>query len=558
MRPEVRRTQEFERVSALPRRTLRQADADAWADVLTPELRCAGATAALRPWQAMSIAEAAENRGAWLALPVGLGKTLISFLLPRVLTSPRTIIIGPAGLREKTAADFASYTGVWRAPNPPPRYVSPTELEQNQRLLFEIRPTLIIIDEADELANRNSAACRQIDRYIVDAQDAVSVVCMTGTPSRNSIMGYWHLLCWCLRDRAPVPLNEGEALMWAGALDEKVNWSTRRVHPGPLGNNITTARAWFSARLEQTPGVVLVDGDSCEQPLTVRIRLAKEDAVLDAEYQRFLEKQENPDGIPVSDPLSRWRIDGLLGTGVFQYYDPPPPQGWRDCRRAVAAFVRDEIDASTHTARPLDTEGQVLRRYADHELVIAWREWCECFTPTTKARWLTTSAVESAVAWLRESAEPGVVWCGGVEFGEALAVAARLQYFGPKGKDVNGARLHSVRGDRSIVASWNANKKGYNLQMFRRLLIVHPPQSAKWLEQIIGRHHRSLQTRPVVCDILATSGGTLDAFEAAFNEARFAKATVRLTQKILRARIERPRVRVTASNAFRWAQRGET
>jgi type III restriction/modification enzyme restriction subunit len=553
MIPEVRHTVEFERVAALPRRLLTQADAEAWAAALTPILACPGSRAALRPVQAYALAEAAENHGAWLALPVGAGKTLISFLLPRLMNARRPLLVIPATLREKTSADFASYVGAWRAPNPVPRRVSFTELsvESGARLLEDFQPDLIIIDEADELASRDSSAVRRIDRYVVAHPDC-AIVPMTGTPSRKSIMGYWHLLCWALRERAPVPMHEGEAEMWAAALDEKPRG--RRVHPGPLGGTVASARAWYRARLAQTPGVVIFDGDSCSQPLTVRVRLAPEDPEIDRHFERFMVEQESPGGIPVSDPLSRWRIDAQLGCGVYLRYRVPPPEAWREARRELCRFVRDRIAHSTSTSRPLDTELQVLKRYADHPIVETWQRIKPTFEPETEPVWLSASAVHDVVAWLRADAAPGIVWCGCVELAHAIQAATRLAYYANQGKDQNGNGLHVAPPGRSLIASWHANKKGFNLQAWRRQLIVHPPQSAKWLEQIFGRSHRAGQDRPVTVDVLATSGGTLDGFEAAIAEARFARDTVGLTQKIIRAEIVRAQPRITRSNRFRWAR----
>lgn len=561
MRPEVQHTTDFDRIAALPRRRLTQADADAWAAALTPELRAPASRAELRPWQALSMAECVENDGGWLALPVGVGKTLISYLLPRLMNAKRPLLIVPGRpLIDKTRADFASYVGQWRAPSPPPRVITMQSMapEGGRDLLDRMRPDLIILDEADEFANRESSAARRIDRYIVDAQDEVKIIAMTGTPSRKTIMGYWHLVQWCLRDRAPMPLKESEALMWAHAIDEKVakrEYFGRRPLPGPLGRDLAAAREWYRNRLQETPGVVIVDGDSCSQPLTVRVRLARECQIIDQHFERFGVKQENPDGIPVSDPLSRWRIDGQLGCGLYMKYDPPPPQPWRDARRAVAEFVRDTIRDSTHTSRPLDTEGQVIRRHADAPEVAGWLEIRDTFIPNTVVVWLSASTIESAVEWLAETPEPGIVWCGGVEFAHALATVTRLPYYGREGRDANGRGLHAAIASRSLIASWHANKRGFNLQAWRRQLIVHPPQSAKYLEQIFGRSHRSGQDRPVVVDVLATSGGTLDGFEAAVSEAGFARRTVGLTQKILRAKIERATPRVNKSNRFRWAVR---
>jgi hypothetical protein len=148
------------------------------------------------------------------------------------------------------------------------------------------------------------------------------------------------------------------------------------------------------------------------------------------------------------------------------------------------------------------------------------------------------------------------VWSGVTEFGEAFATAARLPYYGPEGKErMSGRGLHVADPRASLVSSWHANMSGFNLQAWRRHLVVHPPQSAKWLEQIFGRAHRAYQDRPVVYDILATSGGTLDLFETAISEATRVRVRDAMTQKILRADVQRATPRLTERNRYRWGRR---
>lgn len=553
--PEVRRTVCYERVASLPRRDLDLETAAAYAAELSDLLRVAPG-AALRPWQGQALVEAFENRGAFLGLPVGLGKTLISFLLPVVLRSARPLLIVPgAGLRDKTMHEFGTLRREWRSPVEPMRVYTWQELttQGNAEFFERMQPDLIVIDEADEAANTSASWVRRIDRYILSRPETI-VVLMTGTPGRKSVMNYWHLLCWALRERAPVPMNEGEAREWALALDEAKGRAYTYTRPGPLGATTEAARAWYRARLVETPGVVIVDGDSCEAPLTVRVRLAREDARLDEAFRHFLTTLETPEGMPVSDPLSRWRMDGQLGCGLYLRWRIPPPERWREARRTLARFVRDRIAASTHARRPLDTEAQVIRRFEDHPAVLEWLAVRDTFEPETEPVWISDSVVHSAIDWLRESDAPGIVWTGCVEYGVALSHAARLPYYGREGRDAMGRGLHVADPTRNMIASWHANKKGFNLQPWTRQLIVMPPQSAKWFEQIFGRSHRAGQTEPVVVDVLATSGGTLDLFETAIGEADFARETIGMTQKLLRAELVRATPRVTQSNRFRWAR----
>jgi hypothetical protein len=555
--PEVRRTQCFERVAALPRRVLDVEIAAGYAHELTALFRVPGSShAPLRPWQGQALVEAFENRGAFLGLAVGAGKTLISFLLPVVLRSARPLLIVPgAGLRDKTVHEFAQLRRDWQEPAEPMRVYTWQELttQGNAEFFERMQPDLIVIDEADEAANTDASWVRRIDRYI-QARPETVVVLMTGTPGRKSIMNYWHLLCWALRERAPVPMTEGEAREWALALDEAKGRSWVHMRPGPLGHDTEAARAWYRDRLVSTPGVVIVDGDSCEAPLTVRVRLAREDPRLDVAFHHFLTTLESPEGIPVSDPLSRWRMDGQLGCGLYLRWRVQPPEKWREARRALAKFVRDRIAASTHSRKPLDTEAQVIRRFNDHPIVLEWQAVKDTFEPETEPVWISDSVVHSACDWLRESDAPGIVWTGCVEFAYGLAHASRLPYYGREGRDSMGRGLHLADPTRNMIASWHANKKGFNLQAWTRQLIVFPPQSAKWFEQIFGRSHRAGQTSAVTVDVLATSGGTLDMFETAIGEAGFARDTIGMTQKLLRAEIVRASPRLTASNRFRWAR----
>lgn len=555
-------TTDFRRVAALPRRRIDRRVAEAWARELTPIFRVPGSRAELRPSQALALAEIVENRGALLGLPVGTGKTLVCELAAVALQAKRSILVVPANLREKTYADRSALQADWRIANPPPRLVSREELalQANALLLDQIRPDLILIDEGDELANADSAAAKRIDRYIL-AHPEVIVVILTGTLSRNSIMGYWHLLCWALRERAPVPMCQGEAQQWALALDEKGPRGSRsgQMSSGPLGETQDQARRWYAARLTETPGVVIVDEDSAAGvPLTVRVRLAAECPILDEHFRNFLLTQTNPDGHPVSDPLSRWRIDGQLGCGHYTKWDPPPPLEWRAARLEFARFVRGRIEASARGRRPLDTEAQVVRAFPEHPAVTGWLDVRDEYDPEANSVtvWLSDVTVDTAIAWLAESAEPGIVWCGSVPFAQRLAARTGLPYYGREGKDQRGRGLHAAPVE-NLISSWHANKKGFNLQAWTRQLIVHPPQSAKWFEQIFGRSHRAGQTRPVFVDVLATSGGTIDSFEAALDEASFVRETVGMTQKISRAKLQRARPRIAESNKFRWATRTE-
>lgn len=570
---EVRRTVEFERIAELPRRVLTREAAESLAREITPLFAAPGSKAArlgLTPWQAVSIDECATVRGGWLALPVGSGKTLLAELLPRALgTEGETVLILPAVMREKTYAERGELArDGWLLSNPPPRIISREEMqtEAGLELLQRIKPRAIIIDEADEFSNASASAPARVDRYVAecDAEGRECIVIpMTGSPSRKSIMGYWHLLCWALGEGAPVPRTVEEATLWAQAIDQRATTAKgkprdiRRPKPGPLGPSVEAAREWYARRLRETPGVVIVDEDSAgDLPLRVEVRYAREDTEIDAAFARFLREGVAPNGDFISDPLSAWRIDTQIGSGIHMYYDPPPPAEWRDAQRAVAGFVCAAIERSRRTSKPLDTEGAVFRAYPDAEPVVAWREVKGTFdaVAASRVRWLSTSAIESVRDWLHGSPDPAVIMTGSVPFGMSLAQSLGLDYYGEQGRTSSGRQLHAADPRSSLVASWYAAKRGFNLQKWSRMLICQPPPSARYLEQIFGRLHRQGARRAVTVTILATSGGTVYALRAAIEEARFVRGTVSLTQKIMRADVHiPPPPRATETNRYRWA-----
>lgn len=547
----VEHTADFERIRVLPRRDASKEYGRAMADQLTPKLALAP-DARMLPWQALALAEAVMSQGAFIALPVGQGKTLISWLLPLMLQAKRALLLVPPALLQKTHADFQALSQAWRGTQGALRVVSyrQLEIESGASLLDQYAPDLLIADESDTIANYRTSCARRIARYKA-SHPACRVVAMTGTPARKSILDYWHWLVWCLGVNAPVPLRRSEAFVWSRALD---------MHDGmrpdfdALGPTLDAARDWYRQRLVSTPGVLVVDEDSCTAPLSIRVVLAPEDPILDSAFGRLLLDDEVPGGEPITTPLSRWLIAGQLGLGYYTRWDPPPPEAWCDARREVARFVRDRIEASTRASRPLDTEAQVYRAYPKHPAVTRWLGLKPTFSGTTEAVWLTESTLRYCAAWLAQD-EPGIVWSGSVDFSERLAPIARASYYGPRGLDASQRSLHAAPQGSSFVASWNANKRGFNLQHWRRHLIVMPPQSAKWLEQIFGRSHRRGQTEGVRIEILATSGATFDLVRTAIEEASKIADTENMTQKVLRAKIDYEQPNTSEANSFRWARR---
>jgi hypothetical protein len=256
-------------------------------------------------------------------------------------------------------------------------------------------------------------------------------------------------------------------------------------------------------------------------------------------------------------------LDCQLGCGYYTYWDPAPPQHWRDAYTAKNRLAFDAItsgERNAKTGRPLRTEKAVLSYYADDEIVREWQRVRKDFDPvkSSRAAWISDATLRYCATWLADPT-PGVVWVGSPHFGEALARLSGRPYYGSQGQAADGRELHNAHAKNGgLIASWNSNKKGYNLQSFSRALVVQPPPSARWLEQLYGRHHRQGQYDPVTFEILITSGLIHTLFEKAISEARSSKTRTSLTQKILRADIIRCRAPETKTNMYRWTRAEDT
>jgi hypothetical protein len=609
--PKIERTEDWERITALPVRHVSRAWGEALSLELTPDLTTTLGKAnglALKWIQAIALWEIYQGRGAYLGIPVGGGKTLISYLAAYILDCVRPFLVIPEALMTKTRTEFAAYTRQgWVTPLPPPTLLGMSQLRQehNLTLLDRLRPDLVFIDEADILRNWQTSAPMRLDRYkagsipmreedgewFIDVETwsvtrnvlaetlgpiqewarcrGVPYVVATGTGMRWSVLDFAHLLNWSREHGSPVPLDSKELGRWANALDEqRAGSNKRRLRAGALleladtdvqGTELDRARAAFRTRMLTTPGVIIVDfeleereGVDCDQPLTLTLIAAPEDDAINDAFETFRLEWTLPDGQEIIDSLSFWRGELEMGAGFWGRWKYQPPEAWRTARRAYFALVKDEVKRTAYSMNPTDTAKAVAKAFPNHPVVKAWNEIKTTFTPEPEAEWISDSVVRWACDWAAAHPRGGLIWTSSVPVGEAIAAAAGINYYGAEGEAADGSNIEHV-DDRCAVASINANTRGRNLQYrFHQGAVVGMPQSAEKLEQLFGRFHRSGQTRPVTWDLLMTSGGTRYAFDVAQREAKGVLSVQAQKQKILRGRINDW---TPPSTALRWTRR---
>jgi hypothetical protein len=105
----------------------------------------------LRPVQAVLLWEFHLYRGTVGWIPVGGGKSLITFLAALMIGALRPLLFLPANLVKDTWTKFEVYDRYWRRPSPLPDVLSFSTLTQRKNLtmLFDRDPDCLLGDECD-------------------------------------------------------------------------------------------------------------------------------------------------------------------------------------------------------------------------------------------------------------------------------------------------------------------------------------------------------------------------------------------------------------------------
>ncbi len=551
----VRRTDELDRILALPRRRIEETPKEL-VSRLTALLKRPEGTWALWLAQAQALHDLGTLGGAFCPLDVGEGKTLITLLAAYILNSASPLLLLTAGLIRKTERNRADLEQHWRIPANL-QFLSYEMLGRVQAKdeLDAIAPDLIIADEAHKLKNPHSAVTRRVNRYMEEHPET-RFMALSGTFMDQSLLEFGHILRWCLRENAPIPASNHELEEWACALDQDVD-DLLRIEPGALvelaspedkGTSLARARRGFQRRLLETPGVVSAvrseaDPDRAGCSIYVKAVTYRMKPITDEYMTKLRRDMVTPDDWQLTQASEVWRHAGELALGFHQVWDPRPPQEWRDARRAWDGYVRDTLSRSRTLDSPEDVAQAVEegRLPAGVDRLAAWRVIRDTFTPNPVAIWHDDSAIQTAAKWLAKTGG-GVVWTEHVAFAERLAEATGAPYFGPKGLDVRGRTIEDAPAHTPAIASIDANREGLNLQyQWSRCLFVSPSKSPRRWQQAIARFHRYGQRADVVeVDVFLGCAEHAKAFAKALEGAAAVRDTMGAQQKLLLADVEWP------------------
>ncbi len=543
------------RLLALPRRDWRARSTEAAG--LNALLRQPGGTETLFDIQAVSLLELFECDGLFCAARTGAGKTKIIGLAPTLMALKgytRPLIAVPGSLLKDTEAKFRSDRVNWKIAN---QYwlesYNALARESRADVLEERQPDLLLFDEPDRpggLRKILTAACaKRVGRYIASRRsrgEKTACAFFTGTPERDGILDFAHMVLWALGEAAPLSLDPVELQQWSAWLDQgdtsgRVAFSK---YFGPASVE-TQEASWgaFRERVISTPGVIVSDDEFDGAGLELQVY--RVDPGLDREFEQLRTLWQRPDGWQLldadegtdPDDVNTWSIWGIarqLALGFFYVADPPPPKDWAAARKAYADYVRALIDAP-HSK--FDTEKQVRNACEKStRKIVEWETWKglkDTFKPRSRPVWVSTHALDAAKAW--GSRAPGIIWVDHLAFGERLSAETGWPFYGQCGLDAAGRSIEQSPAGQSVIASRLANQTGRNLQtQFSRNLIMAMPNAASDIQQLIARTHRYGQTQAKVSvDVYACCAEHDRAVEKCQAGARKTQGKLGLSQKVL-------------------------
>lgn len=525
--PIVQRTKELARIRALPVRT----------ELIDPEEVSAlfrrGIGGSLRPLQAQALFEIWQAKGGLFPLGVGVGKTLITLLVPTVFKSTRPLLLVPAKLVEKTKRDQKALSATWKIVNH--IHIQSYELlgrVGHAKMLEQYRPDLIVCDEVHKLRNQGAGVTRRVNRWM-RAQPETVFVGLSGTITKRNLTDYAHLLEWGLGPvHSPLPTKYNELRDW----DAFLGGRPYTDNPGALvdllapSDNGDVHKA-FSRRLTSTVGVVASVQSPCDATLIIeRVPVARPAAV-EAELTTLEKTWTRPDGWGLVDAKDVWRTRRQLVLGFYYRWDPEPPVEWLEVRKAWSKRCREILSTNR---RGLDTAlavAQAIDRgeYPADELS-AWRGIKHTFKPHTVPVWIDRFVAPAVSNYI--TGRQAIVWVEHDAVAQMLATALSLRVYGEKGF-AGSHYIDDHPTDWPMIATLGSNLEGRNLQHWSDSLVVSPPPNGVQWEQLIGRTHRPGQAADEVrYAVIETGCGALDR---AREDALYIQSTTGQPQKLLQA-----------------------
>ncbi len=425
-------------------------------------------------------------------------------------------------------------------------YVLPYSLlstKDTEENLADIRPGLIIADEAHKISRVSAARTKRMRRYFTKHPD-VRCVALSGTITSKTLRDYWHLAKAACRNNNPLPNIKEMANEWGDKLDSAAStdgspgplrmlcrWAEKHWPDEDFPHTTTGFRRAFRRRLTSSPSVVSSGDAEISTSLIFRTRkLGMTDPTLIGLLDDVTEKWLTPNGDEIEFAMHAWKWQFELSAGFYnELYWPTVAKlmsrkGWLQphaediLQRSQDYFIAGQEYARTLRAfllvgrAGLDTPmavGSFMHIHGDKSyprvpryVFEAWRAMKELdfedrIERDSRAVRVCDYKIEDAVEWAKQlpQGHGGIIWHYHKEIGEWL-----MERLHKSGRDIlhcpagaNKEILDPANKNKVCVVSVSAHHTGKNLQHFHHQLMVQWPRPANMAEQMLGRTHRNGQ-----------------------------------------------------------------
>lgn len=513
----------------------------------------------LRPLQRTALSCIQTEGGLFGPIPVGFGKTLIAWLAPVVADAKRPLILMPSNMVDAFRREVNKFRHFFVQGHREPEIRSYAILSSRKQstLLEDLKPDMIIGDEAHTLRNEGSSRGIRLRRYLHKYPDT-KVVLLSGTFVDKKLSDLAELTHFCLGENNFIPTDTHCHEVWRHCVDldgrpSEGHWNAFRPLVRAEGmeygqartddSRRKVARRAVASRMACTPGVVMSEEVSSDTPLYMhRVYLPVPSEVLEL-IDTLEVGGQTPDGddIIVEDS-QKARLAKTLSVGFFHRWAWEKIGGrdeeWLMARRAWARCLRQEIadNAAEHYDSAALIEAHVQRTLkkepnAPGVLFATWRAWVphrDKLQPPTEPVWVSPFLFHAVAKWLSSQSRPTIVWYQHQVVGDLL---------GKMGLKVYGAgSSEPLFEGQHVAASIAVHGTGKNLQAWDQMLVIEPPSSGKTWEQLIGRTHRQGQTAPRVDVYVMCHTEIMDkAMDKALEEAEFTFDLTNCVQRLQRA-----------------------
>jgi len=420
--------------------------------------------------------------------------------------------------------------------------------KETEKLIHNVEPSLVIVDECHALTNNKSARTRRVMHYI--KKNPTNMVLLSGTIVRRDIMEYYNLISYTLEENSPCPLPWPQADSLSLAMKEPAgfipkaqvrmakplaDWAGEEWQEAPI-DNIDVIRKSYRKRLKTAPGVFISEDDKVACSLLLNpLRSEGHGTYGYEELKELVRKVEEEWVTPYGDEfdwsLEKFRWINELWQGFYHELlwpeDHPKVNQAKELHAQSNELAKELRTFLGEKHRPgMDTPLLVRNDMSKHRAVnvpeslfFAWEEWKRMQDPDLPTRIsnpirVSDFKVQAALkAWKKiDDGTGGIVWYHNRPFGRWLYEVFSEEYgpenvmlctAGSKIKD----QMVQTKG-KILIASIEGHGTGTDgLQLnYHNNLVAQDLRTSKIAEQTIARTHRHGQKKDeIIFNILTAS-----------------------------------------------------